>query len=53
MIPQEVGSDIHPDGSRFVVTADQSETGQASPGELSEVYIVTNWFEELRERMGN
>jgi len=41
--------DIHPDGSRFIMlkSAGAGEIAVESP-----VYIVTNWFEELRERMG-
>ena len=42
--------DIHPDGSRFVMVSAGGRGGGAS---LSEVYLVTNWFEELRQRMGN
>ena len=41
--------DIHPDGSRFVMVSG----GGGSGASLSEVYLVTNWFEELRQRMGN
>jgi len=41
----EVGFDVHPDGDRFLFAS----TGATGFGE---VYIVTNWFEELRERMG-
>jgi serine/threonine-protein kinase len=40
--------DIHPDGSRFIVVK-----SEATPGADSGTYIVTNWFEELRQRMGN
>jgi hypothetical protein len=40
------GYDIHPDGDRFVVA-----TG-AGGERIADVYVVTNWFEELRERMG-
>ena len=40
--------DIHPDGSRFIMLKSGGE------GEIaSDVYIVTNFFEELRQRMGN
>ena len=39
--------DIHPDGTRFVVVKSNPESASAS-----QVYLVTNWFEELRERMG-
>ncbi len=38
--------DITPDGQRFVMVRGAS-TGQDS------VIVVTNWFEELRQRMGN
>ncbi len=40
--------DIHPDGSRFVMV----KSGDESTA-FAEVYLVTNWFEELRQRMGN
>jgi len=43
----EVGYDIHPDGDRFLVA--QAGAG----GGFGDVYIVTDWFEELTERMGN
>ncbi len=41
-----IGYDIHPDGDRFLVAAGGGYG-------LGDVYIVTNWFEELRQRMGN
>jgi len=41
--------DIHPDGSRFIVV----KSGTGGEAVDSEVYLVTNWFEELRQRMGN
>ena len=42
----DVGYDIHPDGDRFlVVQGSGSET-------FGDTYVVVNWFEELRERMG-
>ena len=37
-----LGADVHPDGRRFVMIAD--ETG-------SRLTVVVNWFEELRQRM--
>ena len=44
--------DIHPDGSHFIMVASEGgESGTAGAG-LTEVYLVVNWFEELRERMG-
>ena len=42
--------DIHPDGSRFIMVKTEGGEGQVAS---SEVYLVTNWFEELRQRMGN
>ena len=45
--PNETGYDIHPDGDHFLVA--QGFGG----GGFGDVYIVTNWFEELRQRMGN
>jgi hypothetical protein len=48
--------DIHPDGNRFlmikpaVVTGEEtSETSTA--GEPRKIIVVTNWFEELKERV--
>ena len=52
--------DVHPDGTRFILTETRNvseEPGQDSPTispteRLMDVYLVTNWFTELRERMG-
>ncbi len=41
-----IGYDIHPDGDRFLFA-------QSTGAGFGDVYIVTNFFEELRERMGN
>ncbi len=43
--------DIAPDGESFVMVEDASTAGAAmlSP----KLYVVTNWFEELRARVGN
>jgi len=38
--------DVSSDGERFLMARGLGDTG------LNEVYLVTNWFEELRERMG-
>ena len=46
--PNEIGYDIHPDGDRFLIVP-----GGGGGGGFGDVYIVTNWFEELRQRMGN
>jgi len=46
------GSVLHPDGDRFilarrrVVAADEAEQSER-------LILVQNWFEELRERLGN
>ena len=46
--------DIHPDGSGFIMVASEGgEAGAGGAGLLTEVYLVVNWFEELRQRMGN
>ncbi len=42
--------DIHPDGSRFVMLKVEGDEGQAAS---SEVYLVTNFFEALHQRMGS
>ena len=41
--------DVSPDDRRFVMLRTGGNEGAAS----AEVYLVTNWFEELRQRMGN
>ena len=56
--PQYREWDIHPEGSRFVVVANQSQANQSqvvegNNNEGTEVYIVTNWFTELLELFGN
>jgi len=51
--------DVHPGGDRFIITVTRSETSGAGAGdavdpseELRDLYLVTNWFAELRQRMG-
>jgi serine/threonine-protein kinase len=49
--------DIHPDGDRFLMVRSAVEgtdvdPAQASGRRLTDVIIVTNWFTELRGRMG-
>ena len=55
--PQYQNWDIHPEGSRFVVVKSlsplQREVVEGNNNEGTEVYIVTNWFTELRELFGN
>jgi Tol biopolymer transport system component len=43
-----VGYDLHPDGDRFLVRGRLGTTGDP----VGAVYLVVNWFEELRARMG-
>ena len=46
------GSVLHPDGDRFILA--RYEVVAADEAEQSErLILVTNWFEELRQRMGN
>ena len=40
--------DIHPDGTRFLMTRSYEETFAIR----QPVIVVTNWFEELKQRMG-
>jgi len=44
--------DVHPDGSRFIMVASEGGETAAVGGNLTQVYLVVNWFEELRQRMG-
>lgn len=45
--------DIHPDGDRFLVVVSGEDVGGEAVGQLlDDVYIVVNWFEELKARMG-
>ncbi len=37
---------VHPDGDRFVMV-------KGEMGEVQGITVVVNWFEELKERMGN
>jgi len=45
--------DIHPDGSHFIMVASAGGEVGLGGGGLTEVYLVVNWFEELRQRLGN
>ena len=54
----EIGSsDPHPDGDRLVIvqnlTAPGGDAGADGTPEPERFLVVTNWFEELRQRMGN
>jgi hypothetical protein len=49
--------DIHPDGNRFLMMKPLEPTDEESPAEESaaetprKIVVVTNWFEELKERV--
>jgi hypothetical protein len=48
------GWDLHPDGDRLVVSQALNEATVLQSEALAERFIVvTNFFEELRQRMGN
>ena len=48
------GSDLHPDGDRLVVPQNLGQATDLEIGASAErFFVVTNWFEELRQRMGN
>ena len=42
----DVGADLHPDGDRFIAVRGSGGSG------FGDVYVVTDWFEELKARMG-
>ena len=48
-------SDLHPDGDRVIVgqNAGVSATPDGAAAEPERFIVVTNWFEELRQRMGS
>ena len=41
--------DASPDGQRFLAVTSEAGAGEGA----TQVHLVTNWFEELRQRMGN
>ena len=46
--------DLHPDGDRVVILQDVNALGGVTAADGAPRFIVvTNWFEELRQRMGN
>ncbi len=51
-----IGSfDVHPDGTHLIVEVTQPQVAAADAERAapSKVVVVLNWFEELRERLGN
>jgi serine/threonine-protein kinase len=54
--------DVHPDGDRFILTEQEGAAPEAGQGgeeiltadqRLQDVYLVANWFTELKALMGN
>jgi dipeptidyl aminopeptidase/acylaminoacyl peptidase len=46
--------DLHPDGERFLVVVPTPSVGANQVAEADDRYLVVlNWFEELKERVGN
>ena len=46
--------DLHPDGDRMItVTSAQTAQDSGTEPATERFFVVTNWFEELRERMGS
>ena len=44
--------DIHPDGDLFLLIKPPERTDDASTDEVpNKIIVVTNWFEELKERV--
>ena len=48
------GSTLHPDGDRFILAqnAGSGDVEEGAAAEPQRFILVTNWFEELRQRMG-
>ena len=48
--------DLHPDGDRFITTrtgeAANEADGDEAGAEEERFFVVTNWFEEMRARLG-
>ncbi|MBW2719979.1 MAG: PD40 domain-containing protein [Deltaproteobacteria bacterium] len=45
--------DLHPNGKRFIVVVPGGGAAEFAGGSSARYVVVLNWFEELRERMGN
>jgi hypothetical protein len=44
--------DIHPDGKRFLMIKETAPSGETPAAEVPrKINIVTNWFEELKQRV--
>jgi hypothetical protein len=47
------GSVLHPDGNRFILATDASAAAADELQRPDRLILVTNFFEELRQRVGN
>ena len=47
------GSGLHPDGDRWIVPQNVGSAGPEAGAEPERLIMITNFFEDLRERMGN
>ena len=43
--------DVMPDGQRFIVRISAGSAGQADAGGQTQIQVVLNWFEELKQRV--
>jgi hypothetical protein len=43
--------DIHPDGKRFLMMKPPALVGSAPEAPRPKIIIITNWFEELKQRV--
>ena len=50
---RSLDSDLHSDGDRLVISQNLAASATADDAQPQRLLIVTNWFEELRQRMGN
>jgi serine/threonine-protein kinase len=44
--------DLHPDGDRIIVVQRVNQDGDEVDSEAERFFVVVNWFEELKERLG-
>jgi len=51
--PTIVRWDLHPDGERFLVVVPAPTTEVQVTEQIDRYLVVLNWFEELKERIGN
>ena len=47
-----ISGDLHPDGDRFITWREADGSGPEESVEEVRYFVVTNWFEEMRARLG-